>query len=84
VKRGVKLILDVESFDYAYFPRGARGFKVAMSDGRDKAVINQEGYYVAPGRSRDRCFDSLNIFAEKFSNNIGVFYSDNCQILAKI
>jgi hypothetical protein len=49
VKRGLKLILDVESFDYAYFPRGARGFKVALSDARDKAVINQEGYYVNPG-----------------------------------
>ena len=51
VKRGIKLILDVESFDYAYFPRGARGFKVALSDGRDKAVVNQEGYYVMPGLS---------------------------------
>ena len=50
VKRGVKIILDVESFDYAYFERGARGFKVALSDARDKAVINQEGYYVAPGK----------------------------------
>ena len=49
VKRGLKLIMDVESFDYAYFPRGSRGFKVALSDGRDKAVINQEGFYVAPG-----------------------------------
>lgn len=49
MKRGLKLIMDVESFDYAYFPRGSRGFKVALSDGRDKAVINQEGFYVAPG-----------------------------------
>ena len=42
----------MESFDYAYFPRGSRGFKVALSDARDKAVINQEGYYVAPGLKR--------------------------------
>ena len=53
VKRGLKLIMDVESFDYAYFPRGSRGFKVALSDGRDKAVINQEGFYVAPGSLQD-------------------------------
>jgi hypothetical protein len=49
VKRGLKLIMDVESFDYAYFPRGSKGFKVALSDARDKAVINQEGYYVSTG-----------------------------------
>ena len=45
----MKLIVDVESFDYAYFPRGSRGFKVALSDASDKAVINQDGYYVKPG-----------------------------------
>lgn len=50
VKRGLKLILDVESFDYAYFPRGSKGIKVALSDARDKAVVNQEGYYVSTGK----------------------------------
>ena len=44
IKNGLKVILDVESFDYAYFPRGAKGFKVAMTDPRDKAVINQDGF----------------------------------------
>jgi hypothetical protein len=24
VKKGMKLIIDVESFDYAYYPRGSR------------------------------------------------------------
>jgi hypothetical protein len=28
--------------------------------------------------TRDRCYDFLNIFAEKFSENIGVFYSNYC------
>ena len=44
----------MESFDYAYYPRGARGFKVALSDASDKAVINQEGFYVAPGNYVNR------------------------------
>ena len=50
VQNGLKMILDVESFDYAYFPRAARGLKVAIADARDKAVINQDGYYLMPGK----------------------------------
>ena len=49
VPKGLKLIIDVESFDYAYFPRSSRGLKVAISDARDKAVISQDGYYLRPG-----------------------------------
>ena len=49
VKRGMKLIIDVESYDYAYYPRGSKGVKVALKDARDKAVISQDGFYVAPG-----------------------------------
>ena len=48
--KGLKLILDVESFDYAYYPRASRGFKLAIADARDKAVISQDGYYLKPGR----------------------------------
>jgi hypothetical protein len=43
--------MDVESFDYAYFPRSARGFKIALSAATDKAVINQDGFYVRPGKA---------------------------------
>jgi hypothetical protein len=49
VPKGLKLILDVESFEYAYFPRSSRGFKVAITDARDKAVISQDGYFLRPG-----------------------------------
>jgi hypothetical protein len=31
----------------------------------------------------DRCYDFLNIFAEKFSEKIGVFVSKQSQILKK-
>ena len=50
IRRGMKLILDVESYDYAYHPRGSSGFKVALKDARDKAVISQDGFYIAPGK----------------------------------
>jgi len=42
-------VLDVESYDYAYFPRGARGFRIALSAATDQAVINQDGFYISPG-----------------------------------
>jgi len=43
--------MDVESFDYAYFPRSARGLKIALNDATDKPVINQDGFYIRPGIS---------------------------------
>lgn len=42
-------MLDVESYDYAYFPRGAKGFRIALSDARDQGIINQDGFYISPG-----------------------------------
>ncbi len=40
-KQGLKLILDVETFDYGYFTRPNKGLKLSLSDARDKAVVNQ-------------------------------------------
>jgi hypothetical protein len=34
--------------------------------------------------SRDRCYDFVNLFAEKFSEKIGVFDSNQSQIVKKI
>ena len=55
VTRGLKLVMDVESFDYAYYPRSSRGFKIAIADARDKAVISQDGYYIRPGKHSQHC-----------------------------
>jgi hypothetical protein len=49
LQNGLKIVLDVENFDYAYFPRGAKGFRVALTSALDQAVINQDGFYIAPG-----------------------------------
>ena len=49
IQNGLKIILDVENYDYAYFPRGAKGFRAVVGDSRDKAVINQNGFYIAAG-----------------------------------
>ncbi len=50
LKSYFRLIMDVESFDYAYFPRSAGGLKIALNDATDKAVINQDGFYIRPGK----------------------------------
>ncbi len=46
---GVELTLDVESFDYAYIRRGATGFRMSLTDPRDKPLMNQDSIYVSPG-----------------------------------
>ena len=35
--------------DYAYFSRGAKGFRIAITDSRDKPIVEQNGFLVAPG-----------------------------------
>ena len=49
IQNGLKMILDVENFDYAYFPRGAQGIRAVVGDARDKDVINQNGFYISAG-----------------------------------
>ena len=46
---GLKLILDAESFDYAFTDRSPLGFRIAISDARDQAAILQESSNVYPG-----------------------------------
>ena len=46
---GLKLLLDVESFDYAYRKTGSTGFKIAIANTLDKASLDQNGVNIAPG-----------------------------------
>ena len=60
IQNGLTLVLDVESFDHAYFSRSAKGFRIALTNALDKPVINLGGQYVAPGKFNiNLC---LNIF----------------------
>jgi hypothetical protein len=45
-----RLIIDVESFDYAYFRREAQGVRVALSHPLDRPLIEQTGFYVTTGK----------------------------------
>ena len=43
MENGLQLLVDVESFEYSYFPRSSEGFDVALSDSRDRSVVRQQG-----------------------------------------
>ena len=47
---GLKLVLDVENFEYAYTHEGAKGFRVALTNALDQPVINHDGFSIAPGK----------------------------------
>ena len=53
VKNGIQnaltLVLDVESFDHAYFSRSEKGFRISLNNAMDKPIINLGGQYIAPG-----------------------------------
>ena len=49
IHNGLKLVLDVENFDYAYYTHKATGFKVALTNALDQSIVNQEGFNIAPG-----------------------------------
>ena len=41
LQNGLKLIVDMEGWDYGYFSRGAKGLRLVLGDARDKMVVNQ-------------------------------------------
>ena len=48
----MRLLVDVETFEYSYFPQGSEGFNIALSDSRDRAIVRQQGAYF-----RSKCSD---------------------------
>ena len=51
-KNGLELLLDVESFEYSYYPRGGRGFIVGLSDLGERNIIRQEGSLIYEQREQ--------------------------------
>ena len=41
LQNGLKLMVDIEVWDYAYFNNEAQGLKLALRDSREKVVVNQ-------------------------------------------
>ena len=46
---GIKLVLDVESFDSSYYGEDSSGFRIAFSDLRDKPLITRDSFMVPTG-----------------------------------
>jgi len=51
IQGGIQFILDTEAFDYAYWERASSGFRISLTDPRDKPIINQNSIFVAPGET---------------------------------
>ena len=49
---GLKLVLDVESFDFVHSGKTTVGFRLEFSDQRDKSTIRQDGCYISPGTTK--------------------------------
>lgn len=49
ISNGLKLLLDVESFEYSFYFHGALGLRILLSDPRDQALIFQDSSNVLPG-----------------------------------
>jgi hypothetical protein len=43
MENGLRLLVDVETFEYSYFPSGSEGLNVALSDSRDRSIVRQQG-----------------------------------------
>ena len=43
VRNGLRVVIDVEAFDYAYFPRGGVGATLGLSDLGERNILRQEG-----------------------------------------
>ena len=44
VANGLELLLDVEAFEYAYFPSSSKGFTMALSGSLVRPVVRQQGH----------------------------------------
>ena len=53
IQNGLKIILDIENYDYAYFPRGAQGIRAAVGHASDIEYISQNGFYIAAGNKNN-------------------------------
>ena len=49
VQGGLQIILDSEAFDYYHWTRGSSGFRLSLTDPRDKPIMNQDSFFIATG-----------------------------------
>ena len=47
-KNGLYIVVDIETFEYAYF-RGGMGVTIGLSDLGERTFIRHEGSYISPG-----------------------------------
>ena len=49
---GIKLLLDVDSFDTSFAGKESVGFRLVFSNVRDAPMVRQDGYLISPGKTK--------------------------------
>jgi hypothetical protein len=47
---GIKILLDVETFDFTFSNTDSHGFRIVFGEQRDKQIITQDGYLLSTGK----------------------------------
>ena len=69
---GIKLLLDVDSYDFSYTGKESVGFRLVFSDVRDKPMMRQDGYLISPGKNKQF---SKSVFQSIFLGNFKLHFS---------
>ena len=67
-KNGLSMIIDVETFEYAFFPRGGMGFTVGLSDLGERKILRQEGWF--PTKNFNNNFFVPGFFIQPGTENL--------------
>ena len=54
---GIKILLDVETFDFTFSNTDSHGFKIVFGNQRDKQIITQDGYLISTGKHKKFYFN---------------------------
>jgi len=87
IENGLMLLMDVESFENAHYPRKDDGLIVALSDNLERPIVGQSGTFVEPGSANLISFQVFGINTtddarEKYPPNKkgGVHSTRNCYV----
>ena len=60
-RNGLTILLDIDAFEYEFFPKSSKGFIVALSSAGERPMVRQNGWH------RNKYFYLLNMFLKIFS-----------------
>jgi hypothetical protein len=58
---GIRFLLDVESYAFAYMGKDSVGFRITFADALDKPTVTQDAYLLSPGYLKNKIHSHLVI-----------------------